>query len=128
MKYIILLLFPLSVFSKDVKIKDLYIDAERAVFTNRPYEMPPGYKKKYGLGLGLDVDLYKYGYLNQRIQGMTGPRQFRHVSWEFETGVRLDKHVEFYFRHYSGHALDSQYESRFPESNSVGIRLYLITK
>ena len=108
-----------------VKTKSLYIEGEKNVLSNREYHMPENEQPKHALNLGLDLDIGKNLYLDKKVSSLTNDRQFRFISLDFEAGVSKYG-VDLYFRHFSGHTLDTGLKTRFPEDNAVGIRINLI--
>ena len=129
MKVLILTLFSLPLFAQDlsryVNVKSLYIEGEKRIGTNREYFLKNSQNVKHDVNLGLDLDLPLNLYYNSIVTSITDTRQFRHVGYELELGHRPFNGVEVYIQHFSGHALDEQYDRAFPQSNKVGVRLIL---
>jgi hypothetical protein len=124
---ILLLLLSTSVFAElpKVIVKNLYLEAEKARGTNRSYNIPDGHTPSNYANLGLDLTFTKYVYNNSKIKSVVDQSQFRNVSLDTELGIKLYS-VDIYIRHFSGHALDSEYGKKFPQENSVGVRFNLI--
>lgn len=110
------------------KIKKLYIETERRVMTNRSFYFNNPESVTNDLNLGLDIEFPKTIYYNNRVVSATDQNQFRFVGLEFEVGARPFKGVETYFKHFSGHALDDQFQQNFPQDNKIGIRWLFINK
>jgi len=79
----------------------------------------------YELRLFMDIDLYKskYGtfYWNNDVIGMSTTRQFRYVSWDFETGYQFNKRIGLFYHHQSEHVLERERNS-YPMHDVMGIR------
>lgn len=122
-------LLPLSLSAQDlsrhVKVKSLYIETERRITTNREYYLRDYSTARHDVNLGLDLDLPVNFYYNNLITSITDTRQFRHIGYEFEVGHRPMDGLEVYFKHFSGHALDEEYNKDFPQTNKVGVRFVL---
>lgn len=100
------------------KLDNLYIEAKKSIGTNRtPYMVPD--EKRGELNLGLQYSVRRI-YNRLKVTSFYG-HQFRHVSLDTELGLKFDK-FEVFVDHYSGHALDYQYEFKYPNMNSIGIR------
>lgn len=127
MKFILLLIC-LSAQAQDmnVKVKHLYIDAQKHYLTNRSYFLNENERLRYSITLGLKMDLSKNVYLNQFIPTKVGTSQFRFIGYISELGYRSKWGIDLYAKHFSGHALDSKFKRDFPEENSVGVRFNLI--
>jgi len=109
-----------------LKLTDFYIEAEKAVMSNRTPNQVENEKVGGWMNLGYKIE-DSWFYNKGKITSEYSSKQFRHVSLEAEVGVSLSNY-EIYYRHYSGHMLDSRYETKYPEENSVGIRINLIEK
>ena len=113
----------LLVSADEYKVKNLYIEYQKGVGTNRMPLMPDNFKRKGALSLGLDTE-YKFVYSNTRVTGMH-EQQFRSVGLRSEIGVHVWK-FDFFIDHESIHALDANYVGKYPNTNSIGFRLNLI--
>lgn len=67
-------------------------------------------------------------YLDNKIFSLTDQSQFRTISWSYELGINLFDSADVYYRHFSGHLLDTNYSdgSSYPFENSVGVRFHLL--
>lgn len=108
-----------------LKVQNLYLEAEKAYGTNRSYNLPEDRIPSHYANLGFDLTFTKYVYSNSKIKSVVDQSQFRNVSLDSELGFKL-LGLDIYARHFSGHALDSNYGKKFPQENSIGIRLNLI--
>jgi hypothetical protein len=108
--------------SSNIKVKNLYIETEKRVLTNREYFLVDQYGATNDLNLGLDLEMPASIYFNNKITSITDDSQFRFVGYNFEIGAEPIKGIEVYFEHFSGHALDQTYVNDFPQFNKVGIR------
>ncbi len=113
-----------------MEVDKLYIETEKMVRTNRGYYVPDNSIPKNNFNLGLNLkDRFKgIFYVNSLISTTTDESQFRYIALDTEVGIDTTIGIDVYFRHYSGHMLDSYDRSntRFPEENVVGLRFYLI--
>jgi hypothetical protein len=129
-KALILAMLPLSIWGQDlsdhVKVRNLYIEGEKRVLTNRDYFLNENRIPHNDLNLGLDLDLPATLYYNNKVNSIVDTNQFRYIGYTFELGARPFKGIEVYFQHFSGHALDETFDYRgFPQFNKVGVRFYL---
>ncbi len=115
-------------FADLVEVDDLYLETEKMVKTNRNYHLPKTSEPKYNFNLGLNMtDGLNIFYSNNKISSTVDQSQFRYVALDTEFGIRTTLGMRIYFRHFSGHQLDSfNEESRFPEENVVGLRFSII--
>ena len=129
LRLIIFLLFSLNVMAKDISnilvLKDLYIESEKHVRSNRSYYIPENEQPRFDLNLGMNLDIGKYSYFDTRVVSITNQRQFRFIAWEFENGLSYYG-IDLYVRHFSGHLLDTGEDRRFPEDNTIGIRVNFV--
>lgn len=126
--YLLIILLLPSISLADIpnlKVEHLYLEAEKERGTNRSYNLPEGHSPSDYANLGFDLTFTKYVYSNSRVKSIVDQSQFRNVSLDSELGVRYSG-VDLYIRHFSGHALDSTYDKRFPQENSIGIRFNII--
>jgi len=123
---IMLILLISNASAKDeVKLDELYIEAEKAVLSNRSYYLLPGEQKRHELSFGMRFNYNDKFYNKLKVRSITGTSQFRFIGLDNELGMNY-KVFQIYFRHFSGHALDTQYNRRFPEDNSIGVRIHLL--
>lgn len=119
---ILTLLFAPQSHATELKLDDLYIEHKKAIGTNRTPLMPNNEIKRGELNLGLE---YSFGMLYNKLKVTSYyASQFRHVSLGAEMGIKWDR-LELFVDHYSGHALDAVYPQKYPNENSVGVRLRL---
>lgn len=111
--------------SKYVKVRSLFLEGEKHILSNRDYYIPKGETPVNGLNLGLDLDISKHFYYDTKVVSRTNGNQFRHIGLHIETGYSI-YNIDGYVRHFSGHTLDTQLPTRFPQYNVIGIRLNLI--
>lgn len=136
LRELILISFLVTVASKafgarlqdNIKVTNLYLELNRTILSNRDYHLVNIDSKRYELNLGLNTNIGTRFYWNNLITSKTDSSQFRFIGLDSEFGYRLLEDVKVYYRHFSGHALDSQYDERFPEDNSLGIRLDFISE
>lgn len=130
-----LILFTLVSFSANagdlkryLKIRDLSIEATRAIGTNRDFIIPEGEEKQGDLNLNFVVgDRHKYFKLTTRVESMYTDRQFRYVSLTEELAYEPSRNgVEFFINHRSEHCLDCSYMIKYPNTNSIGVRIKFI--
>lgn len=114
--------------SKNVKVKRLYIETEKRVSVNREYYLRDEKSARYDLNLGLDLEFSKSFYYDNKVISTTDSNQFRFVGYQFEVGAKPFDGVDLYFQHFSGHALDEQYDRDFPQHNKIGIRWNIINR
>lgn len=112
--------------SKNIKVTGLVIEAEKAIRTNRNFLTPKNEPVAGYLNLRFNITIHKKTYINQNILSTYTTKQFRAIAWNPEVGYNFDSGVDVYYKHYSGHALDSKIGQKFPENNSVGIRFNFI--
>lgn len=124
MKYILMFLITFTV-QAEPKLTKFYVEAEKAVMSNRTFNQVGKERVGGWLNLGYQVD-HGPVYTKSKVTSEYSSSQFRHVSFDAELGLRITNNYEIYYRHYSGHMLDSNYGIKYPEENSVGIRLNLI--
>lgn len=117
---ILTLLFTPRIHAKELTLDDLHIEAKSSVGESRDFHMPDGEEKKGELNLGL---AYSKGmlYNKLKVRGFYG-HQFRHVSLETEAGVKFSD-FEIFVEHYSGHAMDAEYGTKYPKTNALGARI-----
>lgn len=118
-------LFAPRAHANQLELRDLYIESKKAVGTNRTTLLPNGEQKRGELNLGVDYG-YRAWYNRLKVTSFYAS-QFRHVSLTVETGFRLGS-FEVFADHYSGHALDAVYDEKYPNMNSIGVRIKLVTK
>jgi hypothetical protein len=85
----------------------------------------------YGSAVDIDFDLISYGnyalYWQNHVHMAATNVAVRHVGWEFETGARAGKHLDFFYYHHSEHLMDMERGARrFPLVNYYGVRFVLI--
>lgn len=124
MKYLVLFLICFQAHAGP-KLTELYIEAEKAVMTNRTFNQVEGEKVGGWLGLGYKVE-YGFIYSKNKLTSEYSDKQFRHIALDSELGFNITKQYQVYIRHYSGHMMDYAYDTKFPEENAIGIRLNLI--
>lgn len=107
-------------------VENLYVEGHKHILSNRTPLLKDNEGKNYSLLLGLDVNLGKYLYSRTEVGGFADKRQFRHVYLDVEKGYKPYKDIEIFIRHMSGHSLDYAPDVRFPEDNSIGVRIYLL--
>lgn len=111
-------------FAQDFQLKDLYIEGDRAVGTNRHVYLPKGETRRGSLNLGMEI-VNGPVYSKNIVSSMYTEKQFRHVSLYSEMGVRY-KQVEGYINHYSGHIMDTTTDYKYPNTNGIGIRFNIV--
>ena len=111
--------------ANDVKLDDFYMEYGRYLGGNS-HHLAPGYHTKQLPALGFNFKAYKWAYLKNKVTSEVDSTQFRYVALDSELGANIRENVEVYLRHYSGHALDSSYPSRYPSDNSVGVRVHFL--
>lgn len=80
--------------------------------------------------LGWDIDLL-HGrnsalYWDNAINAKSSDKQFRHVGWDTEFGLRIQR-IELLYHHYSQHSLEQKrVEQHFPLENYIGVRVRFI--
>lgn len=84
----------------------------------------------HGAQFNFDTTLIQYGafrfYWNHKIRGDSTPRQFRHVSWEHESGLRLGQVSAGWF-HESRHVMDQEMnETPYPLDDRLFLRLHFV--
>ena len=110
---------------KDIKLTDFYFELEKALNTSSP-NLPKGSNTEYLPTIGFNIEILKYGYINTKVSSETDQDQFRFVAMDNEVGI-IFKHVDVYFRHFSGHWLEKT-QPRYPYENTIGFRFYLYGK
>lgn len=127
---ILIMLFSLPVFAGEfriLKINKLHLEFDHAVGTNRHWTIPDGEEKKGSFNLRFDLSNYQENiFLRQYLETFyTG--QFRYVGYTSEIAAEpYDSGLEFFIKHKSEHSLDNQYEMRYPNQNSIGVRIKFI--
>lgn len=116
-----------------IKVKQLYIETDRAVINNQHWSIPKGEVKKGSLGLGLELSDYNEIYfIRSNVDSFYTDRQFRYISLIQEIALEPKKKgLEIFFRHQSEHGMDFEYQNtngrfRFPDQNSIGIKFKFI--
>ena len=124
---LVILLLPLTAFAQ---LDKMYLETEKRFGSNRHYYMADRKDAQYDINLGIDFKLNYNLYSRSKISTTTNSSQFAYAGFDTEFGVYLWSWGELYYRHFSGHALDSVYpnDERFPEDNSIGIRWRLYGK
>lgn len=139
-KYLILLVFILfssNAVAYSLNIRDVYFESAGYVGKNYDSYLDMDSELEqlsYIVACGWDLDLFRYGknlsfYWDNRVEGKSSTRQFRHVSWKFQFGFNLYNAVDIFYFHESQHLLDMdrpKSESLFPLENFIGIRLHFI--
>ena len=117
---------------ESAELDKLYIEYEKAIWTNRHYELNDPFNREGSLNLGMNINLSEDWFWNNRIESTYGISKFEQVAWRFDLGFNIEDNVQLYFNHYSSHTMDSkQYrningeELRYPEMNSIGVRWYI---
>jgi hypothetical protein len=108
-----------------VKLKKVYIETEKHVKSNRSYYLNNQNSAEYDLNLGLDFDLPANMYYTNKVVSITDDSQFRFIGLHFELGGNIIDNMQFYLRHFSGHAMDDSFKQDFPQDNTIGIRFIL---
>lgn len=124
MKYLIPFLITFSV-QAEPKLTEFYIEAEKAVMSNRSFNQVEGETVGGWLNLGYKIE-HGFIYTTSKLTSEYSNRQFRYVSFDSELGINLTPNYQIFYRHYSGHMLDSNYGIKYPEENSVGIRFNIV--
>lgn len=109
--------------ANDIKLDDFYLEYGRYVGGNS-HHLAPGYETKQLPALGWQFKAYKWAYMTNKISTEVDDSQFRYVALDSELGLKPTSNIELYYRHYSGHALDSVYKTRYPSDDSVGFRIH----
>lgn len=115
--------------SHSVEVDRLYLETEKYRFIgpSRSYKMFDYGEPRWGVNLGLDLSFNPWMYSRNKISSLTDSSQFRYIDLNTELGIAVSDY-EFYIRHMSGHALDTQFQTpvNFPEENVLGFRWYLL--
>ncbi len=84
---------------------------------------------KEELNLHLNLDVFKYLFINNMVHSKTSPSQYRVVGLNSKIGVHVTKHVDIQYEHFSKHLLDKKHEymNKFPVEDSIGINLIFYT-
>ena len=86
----------------------------------------------HGVQMNMDTTLIQYRefrfYWNHKVRGDSTQRQFRHVSWEHESGMSLGK-VSVGWHHESRHVMDQEMESTpYPLDDRFFFRMHFLGK
>lgn len=128
MKNLILLFFVMFLVNftaKGIELKELSIEYEAAIGTNRQaYSYEEHGDKKGELNLEMKNE-YKRVYSIVRIESDIAESQFSNIALDTELGISW-KPVDVYIQHRSEHVLDAQVERNYPNENSFGVRVKLL--
>ena len=123
------------------RLTHLSIDAA-AFMTNTELMIPEiPYNKWDGrMAVNLDAQFLKYILWRNRVHGESAYRKFTSIGWKYDLGVKISKHLEFFWHHHSRHVLDveqSYYFNRdtekiernfYPMEDSFVLRIILIDR
>ncbi len=113
-----------SLFASDIELKHLSLEYEYAVGTNRPPYFFEGYGRKVGeLNLNMRTEIDNI-YSIIRVESIIAERQFSNVALDTELGIKWER-FDFYTQHRSEHILDQTMPQKYPNENSVGVRVNL---
>lgn len=128
------LLFVISVmFSVLISIASAFeletfnIEYQKSIGTNRTFLLPEDRTKKGVLAADFLTSISKYGYNFTRVESYISDRQFSYVGLKTELGINFSS-FQVFVNHYSGHCMDCVYNFKYPNENSIGIRLFLFRR
>lgn len=107
-----------------VTLDEFNIEYLKSVSTNRTPLLPDHRQKAGELSTNFNFRVMKTVYSRNRIESYIAQNQFSYVGLISEVGISNDT-MELFVKHYSGHCLDCIYNMKYPNENSIGIRLKL---
>lgn len=134
MRYIILFILSLVAidtyaFPKAIDIKELYVEGMWNTYSSFVINNDgSGDTAQKLVNLGMEIDFFRYFFINPRIVSMTDNSQFRLVGLEYKAGVHLGKYIDVFYGHLSHHVLDMTSERRFNQYDCIGVRVNLIPR
>jgi hypothetical protein len=109
--------------SEAAELSLLEVEFKHAVGTNRSWNIPENEEKGGEVNINMRVDGKKF-YKFTRIKTMY-TRQFRYGAYVGELGYKVNKDVEIFLHHESQHAMDYNLGFKYPNENSIGLRVKL---
>lgn len=115
------------------ELEEVKINAKHFLPNGADPLLTEGSRQNKEINLHLDVNVLRYGYINNRVWGLADQHQFRWIGLNYQYGVRVLPFLDIQAEHFSRHILDKTYPykasgDRFPVEDSIGINLYLYTK
>ena len=120
---VILATLGLSSLAFGTELTDLSIEYKSAIGTNRHWIIPEGEQKlgETNINMRIEGDII---YSQTRIETMFTNKQFRYGALDQEIGFKIDS-GEVFYHHKSQHAFDYNFGVKYPNENSLGIRIKL---
>ena len=116
-------------FPKAIDVKHLYVEGIWNTYSSFIISNDgSGDTAQKSVNLGMELDFFKYIFINPRIVSFTDHGQFRLVGLEYQAGLHLGKYVDVFYAHLSHHLLDAKSRNRFDQFDGFGVRLNLIKK
>lgn len=106
-----------------LELSDLKLEAMSGLGTNRSPYLVENEERTGELNLQMTIKK-DFIYSTSKVYSTIGARQFAHVGLYSELGARYEQY-ELFINHRSDHALDSNYGKKYPNINSIGIRIDL---
>lgn len=118
-----ILLLLVSLTGEATELSLLEVEFKHAVGTNRSWNIPENERKGGEVNINMRVDGKKF-YKFTRIKTMY-THQFRYGAYVGELGYKVNKDVEVFLHHESQHAMDYNFGFKYPNENSIGLRVKL---
>lgn len=108
-------------------LESMYIEATRSISTNRHWSIPKNEIKRGDLSLFAEISIFKYLRSRSKVESFYTDVQFRYIALDQELYIKPTDQIELFIKHKSEHGLDFEYKNidKYPNTNSVGIRIYL---
>lgn len=117
-------IFLITQCSHAIELTDLSIEYNHSISTNRDWLLPRDSARRGELNLNMAVRTSELTYTELEVHSTIDQSQFRHVGLEVESGLRAGQY-NFYVQHHSQHILDAGSDRKFPNVNSIGVRVRL---
>lgn len=124
---VLALLFTCMGCATSLSHRETYIDAEKFTPGGRSQILANQDEPGSQVSIVANTDLFKYGYWDNRVWGLTNQSKFSATGWEYRLGAHLAPMLDIEYRHHSQHRLDEKFgpNEGHPVEDSIGIKLFL---
>ncbi|MCK9370561.1 hypothetical protein M0R04_11680 [Candidatus Dojkabacteria bacterium] len=112
--------------SRAGELNKLDISYGKSMGTNRDFTYTE--RKKGDLNLHFNYSILNRIDLDTNILSKFTASQFRYIELAPQLNLKINGQFKLFINHRSGHALDTQYVTKYPNENSVGVNFTLYEK
>lgn len=129
-KYLILLLTLLTGCASAVSLRNADIVGKDFTPGGRDLILLPNDEPHQQVELKVNTDLFKYGYWDNRVWGLTNQSKFSATGWNYHLGLRLSKLFDVEYEHHSQHRLDAPFPPNvgFPVEDSFNVIFHVYSR